>query len=84
VIYSLHGDFMIIETKVYKKNQTTIPAELRKKHSVKPDDIVEWKEDDEGNIQVSFRKKVKVDDIIGIGKTKERTNAVNLKRSLYR
>jgi len=25
-----------------------------------------------------------VEDIIGIGKTKDRTNAVNLKRSLYR
>ena len=49
--------FMVIETKVYKKNQTTIPAVYRKKYDVQPDDIVEWEENDRGEIVVSFRKK---------------------------
>ncbi|WP_297897541.1 AbrB/MazE/SpoVT family DNA-binding domain-containing protein [Methanobrevibacter sp.] len=75
---------MIIETKVYEGNQTTIPSEFRKKHNIKPNDIVEWNEDANGNITVSFRKKVTLNDIIGIGKTKERTNAVKLKKDLYR
>lgn len=75
---------MSIETKVYEGNQTTIPSEIRKKHNIQPNDIVEWKENKKGEIQVSFRKKTTIDDIIGIGKTKEKTNAVELKRKLYK
>jgi len=37
---------MVVETKVYQKNQTTIPAVYTKKYNVKPEDIVEWKEDE--------------------------------------
>jgi bifunctional DNA-binding transcriptional regulator/antitoxin component of YhaV-PrlF toxin-antitoxin module len=84
VVNILLGVFMTIQTKVYEGNQTTIPSIFRKKHDIKPNDIVEWKEDKKGNIQVNFRKKVTMDDIIGIGRTEERTNAVELKRNLYK
>jgi len=75
---------IIIETKVYSGNQTTIPSEFRKKHNIQKNDIVEWKEEKDGTIKVNFRKKVTIDDIIGIGKTKNTTNAVKLKKELYK
>lgn len=75
---------MVIETKVYEGNQTTIPAEFRKRHNIKPNDIVEWKEDRNGNIYVNFRKKVNVEDVMGIIKLNKRTDAVQLKKKLYK
>ena len=53
----------LITTKVYEGNQTVIPAHLRKKYNIEPDDIVEWYEED-GEIKVQFRKKVKLEDVI--------------------
>jgi AbrB family looped-hinge helix DNA binding protein len=34
--------YMIIETKVYNRNQTTIPSEIRNKFNIKPNDLGEW------------------------------------------
>ena len=75
--------FMVIETKVYKKNQTTIPAVYRKKYDVQPDDIVEWEENDRGEIVVSFRKKLSFRDMMGSGTVNTKTNAVQLEKELY-
>ena len=75
--------FMVIETKVYKKNQTTIPAVYRKKYDVQPDDIVEWEENDRVEIVVSFRKKLSFRDMMGAGTVKTKTNAVKLEKELY-
>lgn len=80
----LYGDIMVIETKVYKKNQTTIPSVYRKKYNVKPDDIVEWEENDRGEIVVSFRKRLSFRDMIGAGTLKTPTNAVQLEKELYK
>ena len=74
---------MVIETKVYKKNQTTIHAVYRKKYDVQPDDIVEWEENDRGEIVVSFRKKLSFRDMMGSGNVKTKTNAVELEKELY-
>lgn len=56
---------MTIETKIDQRGQTTIPAVYRKKFNIQPNDIVEWSEDDEGNIIVNFRKKVSINEMIG-------------------
>ena len=71
---------MVIETKVYKNNQTTIPEVYRKKYDVQPGDIVEWEENDCGEIVVSFRKKLSFSDMIGVGTVKTSTNAVQLEK----
>ncbi len=71
-------------TKVYSNNQITIPAEIRKKHNIKPNDIVEWREDENGKIELTFRKKVTHEDIAGIVDLPYKTNAVELKKSLYK
>lgn len=53
-------------TKIYKNYQTSIPKEIRDELNITRDMIVEWGIDDNGNPTINFRKKVEIDDIIGI------------------
>ena len=48
---------MGVETNVYQNNQTTIPTVYIKKYNVEPEDIVEWEENEDGKLYVTFRKK---------------------------
>lgn len=73
-----------LETKIYDKYQTVIPSEIRKKLNLSPSDIVEWSLMDDGSVSLNFRKKMSLDDIIGIIETKEPTNAVKLKKMASR
>ncbi len=76
---------MIIgHTKIYKNFQTSIPKEVRETFGVNKDTIVEWGIDEKGKPEVNFRKKVTVDEIIGLIKTDKPTNSVKLKRELYK
>ena len=70
----------MISSKIYDNNQTLIPSEIRKKYNLKPNDIVEWKEDDNGEIKIKFREKSKLRDIIGIIDLETPTDAVELKK----
>ena len=74
---------MVVETKVYQKNQTTIPTVYSKKYNVEPEDIVEWQENEEGRLYVTFRNKVRIRDMIAAGKKSKNTNAVKLEKELY-
>ncbi|MGL6299219.1 MAG: AbrB/MazE/SpoVT family DNA-binding domain-containing protein [Methanobacteriaceae archaeon] len=71
---------MTTTTKVYNGNQTTIPSEVRKKYNVAPEDIVEWKITDNGTLELSFRKKVELKDVLGLIKEDIPYNAVELKK----
>lgn len=73
----------MIETKIYQRSQTTIPSEYIKEYNLTNDDIVEWKKNEKGEIIVSFRKKVTIDEMIGTIKTKDKINSVELVRSIY-
>lgn len=75
---------MIANTKIYKNFQTSIPKEVREAFDINDDTIVEWGITDDGQPEVNFRNKVKLDDIIGIVKTEEVTNSVELKKEVYR
>ena len=79
----MHGDLNMIETKIYQRGQTTIPSEYRKEYNLTKDDIVEWKKNEKGEIIVSFRKKVTIDEMIGTLKTKDKMDSVELVRSIY-
>ncbi|WP_054835933.1 AbrB/MazE/SpoVT family DNA-binding domain-containing protein [Methanobrevibacter arboriphilus] len=71
----------MISSKIYDNNQTIIPpSEIRKKYNLKPNDIVEWIEDDNGEIKIKFREKSKLRDIIGIIDLETPTDAVELKK----
>jgi AbrB family looped-hinge helix DNA binding protein len=71
------------ETKISKGFQTVVPSEIRKRFNVGPGDVMEWITTTEG-VKIRFRKKVSLLDIAGIGKTKEKTNAVELKKRAQR
>lgn len=74
---------MLVEMKVYQKNQITIPTVYSKKYNVEPGDIVEWQEDEKGRLYVTFRKKVHINDMIAAGKKSKNTNAVKSEDKLY-
>jgi len=69
-----------MSTKIYKGFQTAIPSEIRNKLKLEVDDIVEWFFDEKGSIYVNFRKKSNFEDIIGIGRSEHKTDAVKLKK----
>lgn len=72
-------------TKVYKNNQTTIPSKVRKELNVSKDSFVKWDLNPDKTITLSIEnKKHSVKDLIGLGSSKDITNAVELKRSLYK
>ena len=77
-------EMILGHTKIYKNFQTSIPKEVRETFGVNKDTVVEWGIDEDGNPKVNFRKKVKVEDIIGLIKTDEKTNSVKLKKELYK
>ena len=75
---------IMITTKVYNNNQTSIPSEIRKKFNITVDDIVEWNEDENGEIKVNFRKKSKLTDIVGITSSKKPIDSVKLQKMMDR
>ncbi|ALT68233.1 hypothetical protein [Methanobrevibacter millerae] len=75
---------MVANTKIYKNFQTSIPKEMREAFDINDETIVEWGITDDGQPEVNFRNKVNIEDIIGIVKTKEVTNSVELKREVYK
>ena len=76
---------LILDTsKIQSNYQTTIPKEIRKNYDIDDDTVVEWAINDNGNPEINFRKKRSFKDLVGAFKSDERTNAVELKRSLYK
>ncbi|EKQ51544.1 MAG: looped-hinge helix DNA binding domain, AbrB family [Methanobacterium sp. Maddingley MBC34] len=70
------------ETKISRGFQTVVPAEIRKKFDVGPGDIMEWIPTDSG-VELRFRKKVNINDILGMVEGPE-TDAVELKKRAQR
>ena len=73
---------MLFSTKIYKWFQITIPSEIRKKLNLELDDIVEWYFDERGKVNIEFRKKSNFEDIIGIGESIYKTDAVKMKKKV--
>lgn len=74
---------ILANTKIYKNFQTSIPKEIRETFNIDNDTIVEWGIDEKGEPKIKFRKKVKLNEIIGIVKTAESTDSVKLKKEAY-
>lgn len=74
----------IINTKIYKNNQITIPSKIRKELNINSESSVNWILNNDKTITLKVEnKKPSVKDLIGLGSSKEVTNAVDLKRGLY-
>ena len=74
---------ILATSKIRSNYQTTIPKEIRKNYDIDDDTVVEWSINNNGNPEINFRKKRNFKDLVGAFKSDERTNAVELKRSLY-
>ncbi len=73
---------MMITTKVYDNNQTAIPSEIRKKFNVQANDIVEWFVNEDGEINIFFRKKSRLNDIVGIVSSKKPIDSVKIQKRI--
>jgi AbrB family looped-hinge helix DNA binding protein len=67
---------MILETKVYDGNQTTIPPEIRNKFNIKPNDVVEWLLCENEDIKIRFKEKNTIEGLIGKYSSNNAFNAV--------
>ena len=74
---------ILATSKIQSNYQTTIPKEIRKNYVIDNDTVVEWAINENGNPEINFRKKRNFKDLVGAFKSDEKTNAVELKRSLY-
>ena len=74
---------ILATSKIQSNYQTTIPKEIRKNYDIDDDTVVEWGINNNGNPEINFRKKRNLKDLVGAFKSDERTNAVELKKSLY-
>jgi len=70
----------MITTKVYNNNQTAIPSEIRKMFKVQANDIVEWIVNENGEININFRKRSRLDDIVGIVSSKKPIDSVKIQK----
>jgi len=70
----------MITTKVYDNNQTAIPSEIRKMFKVQANDIVEWIVNEDGEININFRKRCRLDDIVGIVSSKKPIDSVKIQK----
>lgn len=74
----------IATSKLYKNKQTSIPAEIRKRFNIDEDTIIEWGISENGKTEINFRKKRKAEDLISKIDLGYKTNAVELKKELYK
>ena len=75
---------ILATSKVYGNFQTSIPKEIRKNFNVDKDTILEWELNDEGKTVITFRTKRDIKNIVGAFSLDEKTNSVDLKKSLYK
>ena len=76
-------DMMVIETKISKGFQTVVPSNIRKMFKVGPGDIVEWKTNKNNRVEVFFRKKITINDVLGMIDG-PKTDAVEMKKRIQR
>lgn len=78
-------DNILATTTLYKNFQLAIPKAIRNqfKDLNIDDTILDWSINENNEIIIKPRKKVSLDDVIGIIEDNDPRNAVELKRSLY-
>ena len=79
-------DNIIATTTLYKNYQLSIPKAIRNKLTdlTIEDTIIDWSINENNEIVIKPRKKVSLDDVLGIIEDDDPRDAVELKRSLYK
>ncbi len=75
---------VLANTKVYNNYQTAIPKEMREKFNIDKETIIEWGINDDGTPRNNFRKKVTVNDVLGMIEDDSTDSSVELKKSIYK
>lgn len=77
---------IIATTTLYKNYQLAIPKAIRNKITDLniEDTVIDWSINEKNEIIIKPRKKVSLDDVLGIIEDDDPRDAVELKRSLYR
>ena len=71
---------MMAKTSIYPKYQTTIPKEIRKKLDLKENYVIEWDINENGKVELTFRKKLTEEDIAGMIKKELPYDSVEIKK----
>lgn len=77
---------IIATTTLYKNYQLAIPKAIRNKIADLniEDTVIDWSINEKNEIIIKPRKKVSLDDVLGIIDDDDPRDAVELKRSLYK
>ena len=77
---------IIATTTLYKNYQLAIPKAIRNKITDLniEDTVIDWSINENNEIIIKPRKKVSLDDVLGIIEDDDPRDAVELKRSLYK
>lgn len=77
---------IIATTTLYKNYQLAIPKAIRNKIADLniEDTVIDWSINENNEIIIKPRKKVSLDDVLGIIEDDDPRDAVELKRSLYK
>ncbi|HLE46699.1 MAG TPA: hypothetical protein VI818_00250 [Candidatus Thermoplasmatota archaeon] len=72
------------ETTITRANQTQVPASIRARHRVQAGDRVIWEESESGDVQVRFRRRATLRDLVGLAPGAARGDSVAAKRRAQR
>lgn len=62
---------ILANSSIYKNYQTVIPKNVRKEFNVTENTIVEWIKNENGELNIKFRKKVTLKDVAGMIKKED-------------
>lgn len=62
---------ILANSNIYKNYQTVIPKNVRKEFNVTENTVVEWIENENGELNIKFRKKVTLKDVVGMIKKED-------------
>ena len=62
---------LLANSSIYKNYQTVIPKNVRKEFNVTENTVVEWIKNENGELNIKFRKKVTLKDVVGMIKKED-------------
>jgi bifunctional DNA-binding transcriptional regulator/antitoxin component of YhaV-PrlF toxin-antitoxin module len=69
---------------LYKGFQTVVPSKIRKKLNLDLNHVLEWNINENGKVEVEFRKKTDFMDLKGLVSSEKHTDSVKLQRKMRR
>lgn len=73
---------MVETSNLYKGFQTVVPSKIRKKLNLDLNHVLEWNIDENGKVEVEFRKKTNFMDLNGLISSEKHTDSVKFQRKI--